>query len=137
MANFTNMDRVAEVCRQIPTLAGRWDTDRRVEIDVVRRLGDAWVVIVYRNPAAGPRFGLVLDLNSFAAGFDPELTVTELAGAIVQAFLIEPGGSGLEVDHPWLTGLDQKFGPLPWRGDAAELFRHPPENSRRGAGISP
>jgi hypothetical protein len=121
MANFTNTDRVAEVCRQIPTLVGRWDTDRRVKIDVVQRLREAWVAVVYRNPTAGPRLGLVLDLDSFTAGFDPEPTVAELAGEIVQAFLIEPGGPGLEVDHPWLTNLNQKFGPLRWRGDAAEL----------------
>lgn len=137
MVNFTNTDRVAEACRQIRTLVGRWDSDRRVQIDVVQPLREAWVAIVYRNPTAGPRSGLVLDLDSFAAGFDPELTVTELAAEIVQSFLIEPGGPGLEVAHPWLKDLNQKFGPLRWRGDAVELPSTPPEKSSRVAGISP
>jgi hypothetical protein len=137
MANFTNTDRVAEMCRQIPPLVGRWDSDRRVKIDVVQPLREAWVAIVYRNPAAGPRLGLVLDLDSLAAGFDPELTVTELAGEIVQSFLIEPAGPGLEVDHPWLNDLNQKFGPLRWKGDAVELPSAPPDELSPGAGISP
>jgi hypothetical protein len=121
MGNFTNADRVAELCRQITTLVGQWDTDRRVEIDVAQPLQEAWVAIVYRNPTAGPRLGLVFDLDNFSAGFDPELTVTELAGEIVQSFIIEPGGPGLKTAHPWLVDLNEKFEPLRWRGDVAGL----------------
>lgn len=126
MANFINAERVDELCRQIRTLTGQWDTDHRVAMDVIQPLTGAWLAIVYRNPAAGPHLGLVFDLHDFAAGFDPELTVADLAGEIVQSFIIEPGEPGLENAHPWLKGLNEKFEPLRWRGDVAELPSAPP-----------
>jgi hypothetical protein len=43
MVNFTNADRMAEVCRQITTLTGQWDTDHRVAIDAVQPLAGAWL----------------------------------------------------------------------------------------------
>jgi hypothetical protein len=121
MAGFANTDRVAEVCRLVAVLTEQWDTDHRVRIDAVQPLTGAWLAIVYRNPATGPRSGLVFDLDDFAAGFAPGLKVTELAGEIVQSFIIEPGGPGLANTHPWLKGLNEALGPLRWRGDAINL----------------
>jgi hypothetical protein len=121
MANFTDADRMAEVCRQITTLTRQWDTDQRVAIDAVQPLKETWLAIIYRNPATGPRLGLFFNLENFSAGFDPELTVAELAGEIVQSFIIEPGGPEHENAHPWLKGLNEAFGPVRWRGDEAQL----------------
>lgn len=121
MENFARTGPMAEMCHQVKKLTWEWDTDQRVAIDAVQPLQEAWLAIVYRNPIAGPHRGLAFDLNDLAAGFEPELSVSGLAGEIVQSFFIEPGDPGRQVAHPWLKGLNEKFGPLTWSGDVAEL----------------
>ncbi len=100
MENFASTGAMTQVCHLVEKLVGEWDTDQQVAIDAVQRLENAWLAVVYRNPAAGRHLGLVFELNDFAGGFYPELSVAGVAGEIVQSFIVEPDEHGRQVDHP-------------------------------------
>lgn len=84
-----------------------------VEIVATGIASDGAAIVVFRDQAHGPLWGLHVDLTEFSALFDPR-DATSLA-QVISDEIAEPGGAGEKLDVEWAQGLVDHPESVRWR----------------------